>query len=339
VTRIEGHTSYARPPEEVFDLRVDPRHEPEYNSRVLSARKETPGPIGPGTRFAQRVKSFGRTGEVSILLVDCERPHHLVWAIGSTGMDVDGAEEIRQEGEQTTVQWAWDFRPRGVLRVLGPLVGWAGRRLERRVWADMKEHLEVTTMATSARPHRHETTTRPVLGLRRRPGRLALVVFRLPLPLYRAGWGWLFLGHTFLVLTHVGRKTGTPHATAAMVLAEDRTTGEVVICSAWGPRADWIRNLHARPALRVQIGRTTFVPQHRFLTEEEAFAVGTEFRHRHPWRVRLISSVLGVDLHSDAGIREFVGTRPFVALRPARSVVNGGTEPADPLVRIEDGRR
>lgn len=341
VTRMEGRTSFARPPDEVFDFLADPRHEPAYNPLVLSARKETAGPIGPGTRFTQRVKSFGRTGEVSILLLDCERPHHLTWAIGSSGMDVDGTEEITQEGEQTTVQWSWDFRPRGGLRFLGPLVGWAGRRLERRVWANMKEYLEVTTMATTSGPQPRETRTRPLLGLRRRPGRLALLVFRLPLPLYRAGWGWLFLGHTFLVLTHVGRKTGTPHATAAMVLAEDKTTGEVVICSVWGPHADWIRNLHAHPALRVQIGRTTFVPQHRFLTDQEAFVVGADFRHRHPWRVRLISRVLGVDLHSDAGIRDFIDTRPFVALRPATASVgvNGGTESADSVAKVEKERR
>lgn len=142
MTRIDGRTSFARTPEEIFDFLADPRHEPAYNPRVLSARKETPGPISPGTRFAQRVKSFGRAGDVSIRLVDCERPHHLTWAIGSTGMAIDGTEEITQENGRTTVHWSWDFRPRGGLRLLGPLVGWAGRRLEQRVWADMKSHLE-----------------------------------------------------------------------------------------------------------------------------------------------------------------------------------------------------
>jgi hypothetical protein len=57
VTRIDGLTFLARTPDEVYDFLVDPRHEPAYNPLVLSARKETPGPIGPGTRFAQRVRS------------------------------------------------------------------------------------------------------------------------------------------------------------------------------------------------------------------------------------------------------------------------------------------
>lgn len=161
------------------------------------------------------------------------------------------------------------------------------------------------------------TAARPLLGVRRQPGRLALAVFRLPLPLYRAGWGWL-LGHTFLLLVHVGRKTGQPHSIAAMVLKYDGASGEAVICSAWGPNADWIRNLRARPALRVQIGRRSFTPEHRFLSEEESFAVATDFRSRHPLRLRFISWVLGWgDLRSDAAVRELIRTRPFVALRPA----------------------
>jgi deazaflavin-dependent oxidoreductase (nitroreductase family) len=171
-------------------------------------------------------------------------------------------------------------------------------------------------MTTTTGRRRATTHTRPLLGFRRQPGRLALAIFRMPLPLYRAGLGWL-LGHVFLLVTHAGRKTGRPYATAAMVLAHDRGSGEVVVCSVWGPQTDWIRNLRARPALEVRIGRDSFVPQQRFLTTDESFAVAKDFRRRHRWRLRLISRVLGLaDLRSDAAVREFVSTRPFVAFRP-----------------------
>ena len=165
----------------------------------------------------------------------------------------------------------------------------------------------------SADRHRH----RPLLGLRRTPGRLALVVFRMPLPLYRRGWGWM-LGRTFLMLVHVGGKTGQPHDMVAMVLADDPDTGEVVICSGWGPDADWLHNLHAGPAKEVRIAGDRFVPEHRFLTEDEAVAVTVAFRRRHPRRLRLITVILGWgDLRSDAAVRDFVQGQPFVALRPA----------------------
>jgi deazaflavin-dependent oxidoreductase (nitroreductase family) len=120
-----------------------------------------------------------------------------------------------------------------------------------------------------------------------------------------------------LLLVHTGRKTGKRYSTVAMVLRYDPRTREAVICSAWGRDADWIRNIHAHPALQVQIGRDWFIPQQHFLPEDEGLAVVAEFRRRHPRRLRLMASVLGWgDLGSDAAAREFVSTRPFVSLRP-----------------------
>ena len=139
---------------------------------------------------------------------------------------------------------------------------------------------------------------------------------RLPRPLYHRGWGRL-LGHTFLLLVHEGRKTGEPHATVAMVLAYEPQIREAVICSVWGPNTDWIRNIRARPALRVKIGRESFAPEQRFLSEDESFSAAVAFRRRHPWRLRLFSRILGWgDLSGDAAVRDFVHGRPFVALRP-----------------------
>jgi deazaflavin-dependent oxidoreductase (nitroreductase family) len=172
-------------------------------------------------------------------------------------------------------------------------------------------------MRSPVASHPASPAAKPLLGLRRRPGRLALAVFRLPLALYRRGWGGL-LGHTFLLLVHAGRKTGKPHSAVAMVLRYDPGTGEAVICSAWGPDTDWIRNIRARPALQVQLGREAFTPRQRFLSEEESLAVVAGFRREHPGRVRLLSGILGWgDLRSDTAVREFVSARPFVAFRPA----------------------
>ena len=114
---------------------------------------------------------------------------------------------------------------------------------------------------------RSTTAERPLLGLRHRPGRLALAVFRLPLKAYEHDAGRV-LGHTFLAFTHTGRRTGEPHQAVAMVLRYDRTTGEAAICAGWGPRTDWYRNLQAAPAERVQLGGRTFRPRQRFLTEQ-----------------------------------------------------------------------
>jgi deazaflavin-dependent oxidoreductase (nitroreductase family) len=157
---------------------------------------------------------------------------------------------------------------------------------------------------------------RPLLGLRRRPGRIALWFMRLPQPLYRRGWGRL-LGHTFLLIAHRGRTTGQRRETIAMALTYDPSTREIVVCSAWGANTEWLRNLRAHPALQIEIGRERFVPEQRFLSEDEAVAVATAFRDRHPWRLHLFATILGWgDLGSEQAVRELVRDRPFVAFRP-----------------------
>jgi hypothetical protein len=116
-----------------------------------------------------------------------------------------------------------------------------------------------------------------------------------------------------------------------MVLRYDAATHEAVICSGWGPTADWIRNIQARPALDVQIGRESFTPQQRFLSEDESFDVCLEFCLRHPARLQVMRRILGWDLRSATAVREFVQTHPFVAFRPAPgSPTRSGLKPTEP---------
>jgi deazaflavin-dependent oxidoreductase (nitroreductase family) len=121
-----------------------------------------------------------------------------------------------------------------------------------------------------------------------------------------------------MLLVHAGRRTGQPHLMTAMVMRYDPITREVVIFSGWGPSSDWVRNLRARPAIRVELGRESYTPQHRFLSEEESVAVARDFLRRHPYRRLLACRILDwPDLRDEATLRDFVRTHPFVALRPA----------------------
>ena len=172
-------------------------------------------------------------------------------------------------------------------------------------------------MTTTA--HERVRGNKPLFGLRRQPGRFALAVMRMPGPLLRRGWGWM-LDHTFVLIAHQGRSTGKRRETVAMALAYDADSREAVVCSAWGPKTEWVRNLRAHPALQIQIGRESYVPEQRFLSEDESVAVAVEFRRRHPWRLRLLAAILGWgDLSSDAAVREFVLSRPFVSFQPTHA--------------------
>ena len=62
----------------------------------------------------------------------------------------------------------------------------------------------------------------------------------------------------------------------------------------------------------MQIGSDSYTPQHRFLVDDEGFAVAAQFRRDHPWRLRLLSAILGWgDLRNDEIAREFVRTYPL----------------------------
>jgi hypothetical protein len=40
------------------------------------------------------------------------------------------------------MRWTWDVEPRGILRLMRPLVAWMGRRQEQRIWTSLKHLLE-----------------------------------------------------------------------------------------------------------------------------------------------------------------------------------------------------
>jgi deazaflavin-dependent oxidoreductase (nitroreductase family) len=155
-----------------------------------------------------------------------------------------------------------------------------------------------------------------LLGLRRKPGAIALTVLRFMPKLYRIGLGRLF-GRSFVLLTHKGRKSGKTYRTALKVVEYDRSTGEVVVFSMYGGKSDWMRNIVAAPAVQIEIGGRRFRPSQRFLTEDERVAAALRFRQHHPVQFRLFSVVFGWGrLASKEAMRAFVKDRPFVAFRP-----------------------
>ena len=105
-----------------------------------------------------------------------------------------------------------------------------------------------------------------------------------------------------------------------MALTYDPATRKAVVCSAWGPDTEWLRNLRAKPALGIQIGRERYLPEQRFLSEDEAVAVALEFQRKHPLRLRLFAKILGWgDLSSEAAVRQLVRGRPFILFRPGQT--------------------
>jgi hypothetical protein len=71
-------------------------------------------------------------------------------------------------------------------------------------------------------------------------------LLRMPIWLHRLHMGWL-LGDHFLMLTHIGRKSGLPRQSVLEVVGHDEATGIYIIASGWGEQADWLRNIQKHP--------------------------------------------------------------------------------------------
>jgi deazaflavin-dependent oxidoreductase (nitroreductase family) len=97
--------------------------------------------------------------------------------------------------------------------------------------------------------------------------------------LWRIRLGWL-TGHTFLVLTHAGRRSGKRYRTVLYVQRYDCRTRAATVISVWGD-SEWFRNIRVTPAARVEIGLQRYEPRQRFLTAEEIVELEKRFRARH----------------------------------------------------------
>lgn len=158
---------------------------------------------------------------------------------------------------------------------------------------------------------------RGVLWRGGRPNAALRFGLRLPAYLYRCGLGWI-LGHRFLLLVHVGRRSGRVYYTVLEVILYDPESRESVVLSARGERADWYRNIEVRPALEVRTDRECYEPEHRVLCDGEAYAVLTEYAVRHPLAARVLAAVFGSPeaIRSAAARRDLARSVKLVAFRP-----------------------
>jgi hypothetical protein len=152
MARIEGEIVIGRPVDAVFDYVADQSNEPQYNPQMVRAEKISPGPVGKGTRFRSAVASRGRTAEMLIECTGYDRP--ALFATTTTMEQADISYTLRFEpaAEGTRMRWSGQVRPKGVLRLLGPVITWMGRRQEQRIWRSLKNHLEAASAAAGQEP-------------------------------------------------------------------------------------------------------------------------------------------------------------------------------------------
>ena len=131
--RVTTTTQIACPPERVFDTLADLRNETQWNSRVNTAELRSAEPIGPGSHFA--IVNGGTPYDVTITTYD--RPSRLVLE-ASGKPDLTIAYTFTRNGDGTQLESDFDFRPRGTLKLLFPLLALVIRRDVPKQYASLR---------------------------------------------------------------------------------------------------------------------------------------------------------------------------------------------------------
>jgi deazaflavin-dependent oxidoreductase (nitroreductase family) len=149
-----------------------------------------------------------------------------------------------------------------------------------------------------------------------KPGWALRLGYRLPIALYCLRLGWL-LGHRFLMLTHLGRKSGKLRQTVLEVVHYDAATRESAVLSAYGERADWYQNILAHPAVEVQTGGRRYTPRQRPLSVDERFAALKTYERRYRRAFQAVMRFLGHPYDgTEAGLHALADSVVMVAFRP-----------------------
>ena len=142
MSEIQGELVIHRPVHEVFDFVADERNESRYNPRIRRAEKLSAGPIGRGSRFWAEAVTLGRTTRMTIEYTAYERPRRLASAIHMPAADIAGTLRFDPVPDGTRMGWSWTVRPRGLYRLLTPVIVRVGRRQEQQNWGGLKRFLE-----------------------------------------------------------------------------------------------------------------------------------------------------------------------------------------------------
>jgi len=148
------------------------------------------------------------------------------------------------------------------------------------------------------------------------PRGLARLTFRLPIWLYHLHLGWL-LGGRFLMLTHIGRKSGLPRHVVIEVVRHNRSTDAYYVASGWGEKSDWFRNVMKNPDVVVQSGTRKLNMKAQRLSPEAAEDEMLDYYHRHPAMLRELARVMGYRIDgTEEDVRALGRLVPMIEFNP-----------------------
>lgn len=112
---------------------------------------------------------------------------------------------------------------------------------------------------------------------------------RSPIGLYRMGLGFL-MGKRFIMLEHVGRKSGEIRRTVLEVVLN--AAAAVYIAAGWGSSSQWFRNVQANPSVVFHHGSKRYEAKAVVVDQAEARRVMDAYADAHPKALDRLASLM-----------------------------------------------
>lgn len=126
------------------------------------------------------------------------------------------------------------------------------------------------------------------------PKGLLLMGFRLPVYFYRIGLGWM-LGRRFVLINHLGRKTGLPRQAVVEVVERDEESGVITVVAGYGEKAQWYQNLRVQPETTIQVGIRKIAVITRFVPPEKGEEIMLRYYQRYGAITGMLFKLLGYE--------------------------------------------
>jgi len=105
-------------PEVAFDKMADARNEVRWNSKVSRSDLMSGEPVQRGARF----QTVNRGQPYDAIITEFERPSRVSFEVTGKQMDITTTFTFAPGGPGTVLRGEFDFRPKGFLKVLFPLM-------------------------------------------------------------------------------------------------------------------------------------------------------------------------------------------------------------------------
>jgi uncharacterized membrane protein len=137
---IRNTVTVERSIEAVFDYAAEFDRHPEWQDELKSVTVD--GPPAVGATGTGRRQMGPRVITTPWRISDYDRPSLLGWEILSGPMRPAGTMRFSVEGNSTRVDFEIDMNPRGLMRLMGPLIERQGQKVVARQFAKFKDILE-----------------------------------------------------------------------------------------------------------------------------------------------------------------------------------------------------